>query len=454
MRLLVQRVSRASAEVNGASQARIGYGLVLTLGLARGDTPKAAEQLAAKVLGVNLFPELMDPDALWRTNVIDNGGEILVLLQQTLCMAFSGASPSLESALPLMEATPIFDAFVAKLRDGYQEEMVVPVVPGASPASSRIELVCDGSSIFELCGPSPAVTATAKAKAQKGAGLVVGDDEPLKAEVGVVTRFLRRLPTLPRSRIASEVARLVRVLGVPQLRSSLAEAPQQEADAFAEALDTAAHLFTAKQQEQIMEWTGLTISAEPADEAGGSGADGRGDMSDDLERQLAELKEEVEDPLKGIVAARRRRGQEAGVVRSDATGRAAPDTPAVAEAARQWAANRRAARESYNSGAVAGTTPQASWGWSGGGKGKAGGKGVRPPRRNWGICSLDESSRLHGAGSGNFAYGQQTEAYFEKAAAGGASGEPAAKRPRELPKGTPTVAPMCPAPGDTPTEDL
>jgi len=235
------------------------------------------------------------------------------------------------------------------------------------------------------------------------------------------------------------------------MRSSIADAEQAEADAFAEALDAAAHCFTAKQQEQISELTGLTIIGEPASESEEAGKGGAGDDQEELDKQLAALKEEVEDPLKGIDAAKRRRmglpvkqeEPEAARVPPDLSGRAAPETPAAA-AARQWAANRRANR----AGVV--VPPQQASSFSsgfakGGGKG---GKSVRPPRRSWGIVSLDESSRLHGGAAGDYSYGQQSQKYFEQTAKFDEAVTPAQKRARELPKGTPTVAPMCPAPGE------
>lgn len=355
MRVLVQRVARAAVEAAGCVEGRIGPGLVLTVAVTKGDTSKAAETLAAKVLSLNLFPEVLDPDAPFCTNVVDNGSEILVLLQQTLCATFPTNAPNQEKALCVASARPIFDAFVAKLKEGYQEEMIIAAPP--DQPSLRVDMTLEGSGTFELsagAGAASAPTAAPKAGAARRAS-----------------------------------------------GNGAAPPPRPSQD----------------------------------DDAGENDA---ADEDDDLEKQLAELKEEVADPLKGIDAARKRRAglpvkeeQEATIrVRPDISGRAAPETPAAA-AARQWAANRR--------GGAAQAVPQYG--------GKAAGKGPRPARRCWGIVSLDGSSQLHAVGTGGFGYGQHNQGYTEKAA------EPPAKKLRELPKGTPTVAPMCPAPGEE-QEDL
>ncbi|CAJ1438543.1 unnamed protein product [Effrenium voratum] len=56
---------------------------------------------------------------------------------------------------------------------------------------------------------------------------------------------------------------LTKIMGLAKFRESLSEVDQAGADSFAEALEQAAPFFTERQQEQISEWTGLFMSAEP-----------------------------------------------------------------------------------------------------------------------------------------------------------------------------------------------
>lgn len=148
MKLIVQRVSRATVEVDGYVESRIGSGLVLSVALRAGDTQEKAQKLAARVVKLKLWPEMFDPDKLWSSNVVDNGFEVLVLCQQSLCANFPQLTPNQQGALGEPEAKVLFEAFVAQLRKEYQEEMVV-----AAPfetTNMRVEATQDGPGMFEL----------------------------------------------------------------------------------------------------------------------------------------------------------------------------------------------------------------------------------------------------------------------------------------------------------------
>src|SRR3954451_13652912 len=81
MRAVVQRVSRASVEVEGASVGRIGRGWLVLLGVARGDSDEDADRLSEKVVNLRAFP-----DELGKMNrsVTEAGGAVLVVSQFTL----------------------------------------------------------------------------------------------------------------------------------------------------------------------------------------------------------------------------------------------------------------------------------------------------------------------------------------------------------------------------------
>jgi len=449
MRLLLQKVLRAAVEVDGVVETRIGPGLSLQLGVGKGDSVKAAEELAEKVLSLALWPELLDQESAWGTTISDNGFEIMVMLQQSLCSTFPKKIPSSERAADGGDAKQILEAFVGKLRQGYQEEMIVVVPAETSPI--RLETTGEGGGIFELTagahtgGPRPPAP---KAKAK--AGVEHGPPE-LKPELSTVTRTLQNLAThsLSRSKALLDSARAFNAINSEAFRSSLAESAQYQVDAFAAALEQAARFFTASQRQRIMAWTGMTFSNEAlaADlEADEEGAEQEPDADagvspdeEELKKQLAELRGEVDDRFKGISAAKRRRIEDGtgGAARSrpDWNGRAAPETPA-AIAARAWAARRAGVR---------GPQPPTTAPWANAAAGRA-----APVRRSWGIASLDTSSRLHGKGAGGFAKGQLSQhadtEQFQEGKMGGGGYAKQQKPGLRLPKGLPTVAPMTPAP--------
>lgn len=467
MRLLVQRVQRASAEVNSCVESRIGPGLLLTISLTVGDSETVAQQLAGKVLGLNLWPELLDTDVPWKTNVVDNGYEILVMLQTSLSATFPKSVPVEDKALSLDAARPIVEAFMAKLRAGYQEEMVA--LAPIEEKKLRLETVCEGASCFVLgAGDSKG----AGKGGGKAADQVPFKPPPLKPELGSVTKALKDVRYLAKNKAKLESERVFQAMGMKPFQAELADATQEQSDEFAGALDAAGRAFTQKQRDKITEWTGLPFSDdfdEAEDEDDAVKKEPQDDMADDeLERQMAELRGEVTDRGKGIDASKKRRlgglqpkeeekedgeGQSKTVhIRPDWTGRAAPETPAAA-AARQWAANRH-------------NKAQAPW-QQGGGKGLKGkgGKGRgRQPYRSQGIASLDVAHGLHHTSSGGFHFAQSTQ-YSDKKlhlsklpGEGGDEEQRAAKRPQNsktlmLMKGTPTVAPMCPAVDDGGDDD-
>lgn len=487
MRLLVQRVLRATVEVDGFVEGRVGAGLVLSLCLNHGDSQDAVESLAEKALQLNLWPEMTDLGKPWKTNVVDNGYEVLVVLQPSLGMGVPGqAHDEAESD----ETEELFGAFVSKLRAEYQEEMVV-----AAPMDKNItlEVTSEGQHMFDLDPEKRRSARQRVLEATTKAAMSGGIVEELDPTVPAVTGVLERIPRMSKSKATLESCRVFRVLSQKAFQAAFADSDPFEADAFAEALDGAGAFFTKTQQEQISKWTGMKISATAA-------AGGDGDM--DLDAQLSELQEEVTDPL-GARRKKRERAEAAAAAAAakavkgepeleddeeptpppkptkqparhhpDWQGRAAPDTSTsgqgskAAAAARAWVQSRSVAQG--RSGAPAGDVAGAN-GWAPGGKaaGKGKYKGPRPPRRAiGGIASLDHCAALHGTASGNFHYGQlarysEAELRFQQAQEEAGDelfdeddDAPAKKRARpavpKLPKGVPTVAPMCPevAPGE------
>jgi D-tyrosyl-tRNA(Tyr) deacylase len=107
VRALVQRVSEAAVDVGGERVAGIGPGLVVLVGVRRGDGPAEADKLAAKLAALRIFE---DRDGRMNLNVSDAGGEVLCVSQFTLYGdTRKGNRPSFVEAARPEEAEPLYE---------------------------------------------------------------------------------------------------------------------------------------------------------------------------------------------------------------------------------------------------------------------------------------------------------------------------------------------------------
>lgn len=114
MRAVIQRVHRAQITIDREETRQTGRGLVVFLGVLRGDTEKQADFMAEKVYGLRIFPDENDKMNL---SLPDVGGEVLVVSNFTLgtdCK--KGRRPSFDMAAPLEEANALYLRFVEQLR--------------------------------------------------------------------------------------------------------------------------------------------------------------------------------------------------------------------------------------------------------------------------------------------------------------------------------------------------
>ena len=133
MRIVVQRVARASARPGGA----IGAGLVALVGVAEGDTEAEAGRLAGRVARLRIFA---GEDGKFDRSLLDTGGAALVVSQFTLIAdTAKGNRPSFSGAARPERAEPLYERFCAALRD-----LGVPVETGVFGARMEVELVNDG----------------------------------------------------------------------------------------------------------------------------------------------------------------------------------------------------------------------------------------------------------------------------------------------------------------------
>ena len=137
MRVLLQRVSRAEVRVGDRVSGRIGRGFLLLVGLTHTDDEAALTWMADKVIGLRLFG---DADDKMNLALADVGGALLVVSQFTLYGdAVKGRRPSFIDAARPETATPLYERFVALLRERGQR-----VETGEFGAMMDVELVNDG----------------------------------------------------------------------------------------------------------------------------------------------------------------------------------------------------------------------------------------------------------------------------------------------------------------------
>ncbi|WP_447860849.1 D-aminoacyl-tRNA deacylase [Nitrospira calida] len=143
MRAVIQRVTRASVEVNGAIVGKIGPGLLVLLGVARGDGESDARYIADKILGLRIFP---DEAGKMNRSLRDCGGSVLLVSQFTLLGdTAKGRRPGFDRAAPPELARALYEKVAADLR-----AQGTPVETGVFGAHMAVELVNDGPVTFVL----------------------------------------------------------------------------------------------------------------------------------------------------------------------------------------------------------------------------------------------------------------------------------------------------------------
>ena len=138
MRTVIQRVKHASVKVNGSIVSSIGEGLLILLGIEAADTEEDIEWLCRKIIGLRIFD---DEEGIMNRNILDVGGEIIVVSQFTLMASYKkGNRPSWLRAAGHEHAIPMYERFVAKLSEGLGKA----VRTGVFGAEMQVELVNDG----------------------------------------------------------------------------------------------------------------------------------------------------------------------------------------------------------------------------------------------------------------------------------------------------------------------
>ena len=138
MRLLIQRVARASVRVEDQVVGAIDQGLLLLVGVEQGDNEGDATWLAEKVSKLRIFS---DSDGKMNASVLDVQGELLVVSQFTLHASYKkGTRPSFVKAAHPDHAIPMYEAFVAACETAIGK----PVSTGQFGAAMAVDLINDG----------------------------------------------------------------------------------------------------------------------------------------------------------------------------------------------------------------------------------------------------------------------------------------------------------------------
>lgn len=138
MRLVIQRVARASVTVEGHVVGRIGQGLLVLVGIEQADGQADVEWLVKKTAGLRVFD---DGQGVMNRSLVDIGGQALVVSQFTLMASTKkGNRPSYIRAAGHEHAVPLYEAYCQALSQAVGR----PVETGRFGADMQVEMLGDG----------------------------------------------------------------------------------------------------------------------------------------------------------------------------------------------------------------------------------------------------------------------------------------------------------------------
>lgn len=140
---LLQRVTRASVEVNSSVISSISTGLLVLVGVQPADRPAQAERLLERLLSYRVFP---DAEGRMNLSLRDIQGGLLLVPQFTLAAdTGSGTRPGFSTAAPPAQARELFELLVSKAQTAHPQ-----VGSGQFGADMKVSLVNDGPVTFWL----------------------------------------------------------------------------------------------------------------------------------------------------------------------------------------------------------------------------------------------------------------------------------------------------------------
>jgi D-aminoacyl-tRNA deacylase len=138
MRAVIQRVKYASVKIHGEIRASIGAGLLIFVGMENEDTPADSAWLSGKIARLRVFDDI---NGVMNLDVIESGGEILVISQFTLhAKTRKGNRPSYIRAAPPEVAIPLYNSFIIDI----SRETGKEIKTGDFGAEMEVELLNHG----------------------------------------------------------------------------------------------------------------------------------------------------------------------------------------------------------------------------------------------------------------------------------------------------------------------
>lgn len=138
MRIVLQRVSKASVTIEGKVKGAIGWGFLILLGIESEDDQSDIDWLCGKIARLRVFS---DDDGKMNRSLEDMGGDVLVISQFTLhASTKKGNRPSYINAAPPEVAIPLYELFLKTLEGNLGK----PVASGEFGADMKVALINDG----------------------------------------------------------------------------------------------------------------------------------------------------------------------------------------------------------------------------------------------------------------------------------------------------------------------
>ena len=138
MKIVIQRVTRASVTIEHQLFSSIGKGMLILVGIQADDTDEDIAWLSSKIVNLRIFD---DENGVMNKSILETSGEILAVSQFTLmARTKKGNRPSYIDAAPSAISIPLYEKFVSVL----SQELHKPVQTGQFGAEMKVELVNDG----------------------------------------------------------------------------------------------------------------------------------------------------------------------------------------------------------------------------------------------------------------------------------------------------------------------
>jgi len=138
MRIVIQRVTKASVTIEGKTKSKIGLGYLILLGIEESDNQEDIDWLVKKTIGLRVFD---DENHVMNLSIKDVDGDLIVVSQFTLMASYKkGNRPSWIRAAKHETSIPLYEQFCKKL----EKELGKPIGTGEFGADMKVELLNDG----------------------------------------------------------------------------------------------------------------------------------------------------------------------------------------------------------------------------------------------------------------------------------------------------------------------